>query len=171
MHAWANVARLTKARTQEGGLVARPAPGLSFLLREGMRVAFVPPRLDVPREGVVRSVRDVGGDHLVCFEGIDSRERAQGIVGCSCLVRRDDLPQGALDAQGPDVTGFELYDAQGCYVGTVSGAVPAPAQPLLQVECGKCAPALVPFADDLVVDVDRAAKRLTMDLPGGILDL
>ena len=65
----ANVAELSKTKTLTGGLVARCAPGLPFLLEEGMEVAFVPPRHDAPRRARVLSVQDAGRDaFLVTFE-------------------------------------------------------------------------------------------------------
>lgn len=72
MRTWANVAELSKTKTLTGGLVARCAPGLPFLLEEGMEVAFVPPRHDAPRRARVLSVQDAGRDaFLVTFEGVD----------------------------------------------------------------------------------------------------
>ena len=56
MSTWVIVARLTKAKTVEGGLFVRSTEGLPFLLEEGMEVVFVPPVLRVPRQGCVTSI-------------------------------------------------------------------------------------------------------------------
>ena len=112
MRTWANVAELSKTKTLTGGLVARCAPGLPFLLEEGMEVAFVPPRHDAPRRARVLSVQDAGRDaFLVTFEGVDSIDVAELLVGCSCLVRRADLPESALAAEADGLEGFEVHDA------------------------------------------------------------
>ena len=109
MRTWANVAELSKTKTLTGGLVARCAPGLPFLLEEGMEVAFVPPRHDAPRRARVLSVQDAGRDaFLVTFEGVDSIDIAELLVGCSCLVRRADLPESALAAEADGLEGFEV---------------------------------------------------------------
>ena len=153
MRTWANVAELSKTKTLTGGLVARCAPGLPFLLEEGMEVAFVPPRHDAPRRARVLSVQDAGRDaFLVTFEGVDSIDVAELLVGCSCLVRRADLPESALAAEADGLEGFEVRDARAGFVGVVESVVENPGQFLLSV-----APAdggrrvLVPLVDALVV--------------------
>ena len=109
MRTWANVAELSKTKTLTGGLVARCAPGLPFLLEEGMEVAFVPPRHDAPRRARVLSVQDAGRDaFLVTFEGVDSIDVAELLVGCSCLVRRADLPESALAAEADGLEGLNV---------------------------------------------------------------
>ena len=77
-----------------------------------MEVAFVPPRHDAPRRARVLSVQDAGRDaFLVTFEGVDSIDIAELLVGCSCLVRRADLPESALAAEGGRRVLVPLVDA------------------------------------------------------------
>lgn len=175
MREWANVAELTKTKTLAGGLIARPAPGLPFLLSEGLEVAFVPPQIDAPRCARVASVTVEGRDfHLVMFEGVDSIDSAERLVGCSCLVRRADLPAGVLAAasEATGLAGFEVHDQQAGFVGLVEDTVENPGQVLLSV-----APAtggrsvLIPLVDEFVVSLNEDARRLDVALPGGLLDL
>ena len=173
MRAWANVAELSKTKTLTGGLVARCAPGLPFLLEEGMEVAFVPPQHDAPRRARVRSVQDVGkGAFLVEFEGVDSIDAAELLVGCSCLVRRDALPQSALAAEGDGLVGFEVHDARAGLVGAIESVVENPGQFLLSVaRADGGAPVLVPLVDAFLVEIDEDARRIDVDLPDGLLEL
>ena len=181
MRAWADVAELANTKTLNGGLVARCAPGLPFLLQEGGEVAFVPPVLDAPRRARVTSVRPLSPDEaVVSFEGVDDIETESRLVGCHCLVRRSDLPQGALTPVGAAAwEGFQVFDAQAGPVGRVAGVSELPGQRLLEVTRtdaqGACAedgaPVLVPLVDAIVVRVDEDARRIDVDLPAGLLDL
>ena len=97
MSDWVNIARLTKAKTLEGGLFVRSTEGLPFLLKEGMNVVFVPPVLKVPRTGCVESVEEKGdGVYLVFFSSIDSIDLSEQLVGHYCLVKKTDLPAHPL---------------------------------------------------------------------------
>lgn len=173
MRTWANVAELSKTKTLTGGLVARCVPGLPFLLEEGMEVAFVPPQHDAPRRARVQSVQDAGrGTYLVMFEGIDSIGVAELLVGCSCLVRRVDLPEGALVVETDGLAGFEVHDVRAGLVGTVESVVENPGQSLLSVaRTGGGQPVLVPLVDAFVVRFDEDARCIEVDLPDGLLEL
>ena len=173
MRTWANVAELSKTKTLTGGLVARCVPGLPFLLEEGMEVAFVPPQHDAPRRARVQSVQDAGrGTYLVAFEGIDSIGVAELLVGCSCLVRRVDLSEGALVVETDGLAGFEVHDVRAGLVGTVESVVENPGQSLLSVaRTGGGQPVLVPLVDAFVVRFDEDARCIEVDLPDGLLEL
>ncbi len=172
MHAWANVAELTKTKTLTGGLVARSASGLPFLLHEGLLVAFVPPQLDAPRRARVSHVRDEGrGAYVVTFEGVSSIDVAERLVGCHCLVRRADLPGDALMLEGEGLVGFCLIDCTLGPVGTITDVISSPGQLLLEVDCGRADVVLVPLVDDLLVEWDEDACTVLMDLPAGLLDV
>ncbi len=98
-------------------------------------------------------------------------------MGCHCLVRRADLPQGALTRGGRGAwDGWEVHDARAGLVGTVAGIQELPGQGLLEVAHGRegrpdGAPVLVPLVDALVCGVDEDARRIDVDLPDGLLDL
>lgn len=172
MRTWANVAELSRTKTLTGGLVARSAPGLPFLLREGMEVAFVPPQHDAPRRARVASVRDEGrGTFLVTFEGVDSIDVAELLAGCHCLVRRADLPEEALVVESEELVGYEVCDSVEGLVGTVAEVVESPGQRLLSIERVSGETALVPLVDAFVVSIDDEARRIDVDLPEGLLDL
>ncbi len=178
------------------------AAGLPFLLSEGLEVAFVPPALDAPRRACVESVQ-MRDDRtaFVTFAGICSIDVAERLAGCSCLARRADLPEGELEAQEVDWTGWEVHDASAGLIGSVSCILEMPGQMLLEVaaapgffearhadlqqadsfECsvqadsGKHADEprmiLIPLVDEFVVSVDEDDRRIDVDVPSGLLDL
>lgn len=175
MRAWMNVAELARTKTLQGGLVARSAPGLPFLLREGMEVAFVPPQHDAPRRGVVKSVRDEGrGAYLVAFEGVDGIADAELLSSCRCLVRRSDIPEGAVPVEGEGLVGWEVRDKRFGLVGRVCDLVENPSQTLLEIaadDAGVPRTVLIPLVDAFVVGFDEDERRIDVDVPEGLLDL
>lgn len=178
MRDWMHAADLARTKTLQGGLVARSAPGLPFLLREGMEVAFVPPQHEAPRRAVVKSVREEGGGaYLVAFEGVDDIATAQLLSGCRCLVRRADAPDEALSAERDGLAGWEVRDERAGFAGIVSGTVENPGQTLLEVApCGEggaggSRTVLIPLVDAFIVSVDEEARRIDVSVPEGLLDL
>ena len=170
MGAWADVAIATSAKHKGEGLAVRCTAGSSFLLREGMEVAFVPSVLDAPRRGVVSSVSGANGMRAtVAFEGF-SPEDAEALEGCHILARRDDFGNGEIEGAGP-LFGFEVHDASEGFVGNVVGLVDNPAQALLEVERADGAIVLVPVVDEFIAGIDEDASRIDIDAPAGLLDL
>ena len=136
MRAWADVAELTNTKNLDGGLVARCAPGLPFLLREGMEVAFVPPgaRRPAPRAGGVGCARTAApAEGVVGFEGVEDIDTAALLAGCHCLVRRSDLPQDALAARARTWAGLAASMRAPASWGMCEGVREMPAQRLLEV--------------------------------------
>ncbi len=173
MRTWAAVAELAKAKNLGGGLVARSAPGLPFLLSEGLEVAFVPPQHDAPRRARVESVQPEGkGGCVVHFSGVDSIHVAELLAGCTCLVRREDLPEDALVAGSDELAGFEVRDELAGLVGTVVDMVESPGQLLLSVDRGDGKDAaLIPLVDAFVQEIDEDKQVISVALPEGLLDL
>lgn len=172
MRAWKDVATLVKTKNLKGRFVARPAADLPFVLEEGMRVAFVPPQTDLPREAVVDFVGE-HGDSLfeVGFDVIEDETTAHGLVGCHCLVRRDDLELEELEEQPEAWAGWRVFDADGSLVGEVSEFIDKPGQALLSVVRAGGGAVFLPVADELIVEVDPDARRIVMEIPAGLLEL
>lgn len=169
---WANVATITKAKTNKGGLAVRAAAGLPFLLEEGVEVVFVPPVLRAPRSARVVEVNETAPDRfLVAFDAVCDRNTAEALEGHGCLVRKADLPENYDQDQTLDVVGFTLIDVESGAVGAVTALEPTPGNPLLVVARPEGAEALVPLADELLEGIDVEARTITMRLPDGLLEL
>ncbi len=202
MRTWTDVAELTATKTLNGGFVVRCAPGLPFLLYEGVEVAFVPPVLDAPRRARVESVQPQGADAAVVrFAGIDDVDGARALLGCHCLMRREDLPEGERigTANADALAGFTVVDARAGFLGVLQGVRALPGQHLLEVaragieacggfsEAGEAPasangfapekpplgfdPLLIPLVDEFVLGIDEAACRIDVRVPSGLLEL
>ncbi len=172
MTRWIKAAYLAKARQLQGGLVARGAEGLPFLLSPGLSVSFVPPRLDCPRFATVESAEPFGADDfLVFFEGVCTLDVAQQLVGCYCLARSEDVAGQAAAAVPQTVAGYRVVDKVCGDVGSVDEVIEQPAQSLVRVRRADGSTFLVPFVDAIVTSVDDERGTLLVCLPAGIMDL
>lgn len=119
------------------------------------------------RELRVRATRMHKGRPLAAFEGFDDIEAAQTLVGATLALDRAAVvlsPGEYLDA---DLVGCELIDARGSSVGRVVAVEHYPSQDMLVVGATR---ALVPMVAAFVRSIDIAGKRISVDLPPGLLD-
>lgn len=172
MGAWVRVAEFTKAKHVKGGLVARSVAGLPFLLDEGISAAFVPPVIDVPRNGTVTEVHpDPKGGCVVFFDTVTDANTADALVGCYALVRREDLPDDVLELQEGGIEGFTVVDAEAGAIGTAVSINEMPGQHLLEVERENGKTVLIPVVDEFLEGLDEEERCIYVNLPEGLLDL
>ena len=177
MHDYIDAAIVLGSKNLDGRLTVASAPGLPFLLEEGMAVHFVPPVLDAPRNAnVISAMMQGDASAIVRFDSIDSVDMAEMIIGCHCLVARDAVDQAVLEqiqeASLPAFEGWTFIDKASGYAGSIEGVDEMPGQVMLSlVVKGESAPTMVPLVDDFVVSQDEEAKVLILSLPGGIFDL
>lgn len=172
MGAWVRVAEFTKAKHVKGGLVARSVAGLPFLLEEGISAAFVPPVIDVPRNGTVTEVHpDPKGGCVVSFDTVTDANTAEALVGCYALVRREDLPDDVLELQEGGIEGFTVVDAEAGAIGTAVSINEMPGQHLLEVERENGKTVLIPVVDEFLEGLDEEERCIYVNLPEGLLDL
>ena len=174
MRGWVDIAYLAKPKNLNGGLVARGAAGLPFVLYPGLVLAVVPPVVDAPRTLAVKSAEDrADNEALVFFEEVPDLTTAELLGGCHLLAREDDIDLAALeDAQElPSWEGWTVHDGATGLVGTVESVDERATQPLITVRRPDGEEALIPLVDEFIVDVDEAARRIDVTLPQGLLDL
>lgn len=173
---WIDCATLAQAKGLDGGLVAKAAAGLPFLLSEGAACALVPPQLDAPRNVTVESVVPRGDDEaVVFFAEVADRTAAEALTGCHCLMRAEEVDLasaiGALAADALACEGYEVVDEAEGPVGIVEGLEESPGQMRLAVRRPDGRMLLVPLVDAIVVAVDDDLRRMDVRLPAGLLDL
>ncbi len=174
MRGWVDVAYLAKSRKLNGGLVARGASGLPFLLYEGLEVALVPPVIDAPRTVHVQQVQECADNEaMVQFQEVTDKSCADMLAGCRCLVRGTDVDLSVLedDAALPDWEGWRVHDARVGWLGEVASVDDRAMQPLLAVRRTDGREALIPLVDEFVEAVDEAAREIHLACPAGLLDL
>lgn len=118
----------------------------------------------------VRSCRAKGSLYILQVEGVDTIEQAQRLIGGEILARPEDLePLPADEFYWYELIGMEVVTEDGRRLGPVKSIVPTGANDVLQILDGE-RELLLPYIDDVVLDIDRAAKTITVRLLEGLLE-
>lgn len=144
------------------------------------------PRVILGREegdpkAVEALVRAVGsgrrGEVRLALEGVDSREEALALRGCSVSVRSEHLAAlGPGEYYQYELVGCRVEDADGRDLGVVTGIWETGAPALLVVEAHeardreKGAERLIPAAPGILRDVDVEGRRIAIDAPAGLIE-
>ena len=107
---------------------------------------------------------------LVKFEGIDSADRAAQLTGCDVYFPRE-LCEDDGDLSWDEIVGFTIIGDNGAVVGEVTAIDLTTINTLFEVKTPSGNSALLPANDDLISDINREARTITMTLPQGILDI
>jgi 16S rRNA processing protein RimM len=121
-----------------------------------------PPRrvVEARRQGRVWAVR---------LESVSDRDGAEALVGSEVLAAREDLGEAGEGSYfWAELEGLPVVTVEGAEVGTVTGLYATGAVDVLVVT-GSRGEVLVPLAP--YVMVDRAAGKVVVDPPEGLLDL
>lgn len=140
--------------------------------------------LDKPalRPVKVRSAKYHSGDVTATLVGVSDRVPAEALKGATVQVSRADFPELPEDEfYWTDLIGMDAVNLQGEALGKVTDMMDNGAQSILRIspsstsisqpaatdapEVPEAAPAerLVPFVDQFVKNVDRAARLITLD--------
>ena len=186
MRAWKDVAYLAKPKNLDGGFVVNATAGLPFLIEVGDELALVPPRIDLPRRVHVRAcdvIDDARG--YVWFSEVTDAASAKALVGCHCLMSASLIDEEAFEQPSDLWAGWTVEDESLGLLGSVIEIIDNGPQSLLSVEratavddgaiadseVGSSDPLLIPLVDEFIVDVDVDARRISVSIPAGLLDL
>ena len=113
------------------------------------------------------------GDRLVLkFAGFDSIDEAKELVGYHLAVPEGDRVELPADTFYEwELTGCLVETIDGQPIGKVAGVMHTGGVEMLSVldETGR--DRLIPMADDIVVEIDKAQKLIRIDPPQGLLEL
>jgi 16S rRNA processing protein RimM len=124
------------------------------------------------RELRVASSRPHGRRVLLGFDGVGDLAAARALAGgdlCIARERAHPAPPGFFYEH--EILGWDCEDTTGKRLGEAVGLEKAPGSPMLSVQVAPGKIALVPFVHGIVVSIDRAARRIVLDPPEGLLDL
>ena len=108
---------------------------------------------------------------LVTFRGRGSRTMVEELAGNFLAAEADSLtPLEGDEVYLHELTGFAVEDATGAALGLVTGWYELPAGLTLEVQ-GPKREFLLPYRKELVRTVDRAARKLVVELPAGLDEL
>ena len=100
----------------------------------------------------------------VRLDGITNREAAAGLRGKEVAVPRDAMPEsGAGEYYWNDLLGMEVSQRDLLRLGTVANIFDTGANAVLVVAQDDKKELLIPFIQDVIVDVDLTARRMVVD--------
>jgi 16S rRNA processing protein RimM len=112
------------------------------------------------------------GRVILKFEGYDSMTDAQRLVGGRLVISESDaskLEEGLYYEY--EIVGSQVATTGGEVIGRVVRLMRTGGTDLLVVEGEGGREYLIPFADDICVEVDPEMKRIRIDPPEGLLEL
>ena len=105
---------------------------------------------------------------LVKFEDIDTQDRARELTNCDVYFPRELSDNDEEEISWSFLVGFSIVDAQsGKNIGTIASIDDNTMNILFELEDGT----LIPASEELITDIDKDNKTITIALPEGILDL
>ncbi|MDO4797262.1 MAG: 16S rRNA processing protein RimM [Coriobacteriales bacterium] len=167
--AYRSIAHVEKTHGRKGEVVVVPARGLPLLLREGLRVVVVPPRLKGPREFEVLRCSDSANGQLVSLAGVTTIQAASGLVGRTVLARVADLPEDLCLHDVESLLGRSVCDERLGELGTIAEVMRGPANDVWVVT-GRYGEVLVPVVAHVVSHVAPDASPIDVSLPGGLVE-
>ena len=105
---------------------------------------------------------------LVKFEDIDTQDRARELTNCDVYFQRSEVDDEEEELSYSFLVGFDIIDDQsGKRVGTIASIDDNTINILFELEDGT----LIPASEELITDIDKDNKTITIALPEGILEL
>ena len=163
-----SVAKIVKSNGTDGELLVNLLEGWPDELRKTEPVYIEIDGLPVPF--FVVSLRSKGNKNYLRLNDVESLTDAEELVGSYICIEKgtqeeavpsmDNLSEIEMDA----LVGWELEDADGRKIGTITSFEDIPGNPCICV-----GDVLVPLHEDLIVDVDPESRILTMEIPEGLV--
>ncbi|HWP42633.1 MAG TPA: ribosome maturation factor RimM [Blastocatellia bacterium] len=112
------------------------------------------------------------GRVILKFKGYDSMTEAERLVGGRLVISQSDAgPLEEGEYYEYEIVGSEVATIDGERIGRVERLMRTGGTDILVVEGEGGREHLIPFADDICVEVDRKARRIRIDPPEGLLEL
>ncbi len=161
--------RIIKPYGHQGDVVIALEPGLGERIKEPEQVYIMTEGIPVPF--FISGYRKSGDTIIARFEWYESIEKIREFTGCEILI---DISEAAsTDPSGIPLTpgGYLLTDSEGKELGKIVKIESYPMQLMLVVESINNEEILVPFSEELVLEIDHERGIVVMDLPEGINDI
>jgi 16S rRNA processing protein RimM len=159
------VGRITRAHGIHGAVLVLPLSDISERFDPGSTLLLGP---DGDRRVTVVQRRGHRERPLVLFDGVPDRTAAEALAGEYLFVTVADSPPLPEDEFWPhELTGMTVVTATGLALGEVREVLRTTANDIWAVTDEDGRETLVPALRDVVLDVDREARRITVaEVPG-----
>lgn len=169
---YVSIARIVRPRGNKGEVAAenRADSALRFAAGKAVRVVFPDGN---GRLFTIANAWEHNGRLVLQFAGVDSISAAETLRGCEVRIPRGELgeaPKGEYFYD--DLIGCRMVeDGSARELGEIRDIYEPGGALLFSVIDEQGKELLVPFADDICLDVDTAARRIRVRLPEGLEEL
>jgi 16S rRNA processing protein RimM len=114
----------------------------------------------------ILEIREAKNIAIVRFRGVNDRNAAEALAGLELFIERDNLPDDELEEDEfyyADLEGLEAVDEEGKSYGTVSAVYDFGAGDLLELKGPGRRPALIPFSEAAVLEIDLEGGKIIID--------
>jgi 16S rRNA processing protein RimM len=114
----------------------------------------------------ILEIREAKNIAIVRFRGVNDRNAAEALAGLELFIERDNLPDDELEEDEfyyADLEGLEAVDEEGKSYGTVSAVYDFGAGDLLELKGPGRRPALIPFSEAAVLEIDLEGGKILID--------
>ena len=119
----------------------------------------------------VEKITPNGDKFFVAVQDVKTIEQAQNLVGKPVYLPLEMLPKlSGKQFYFHEIVGFTVVDTEKGELGPISEVLEYPTQAILQILKGK-KEILIPILDQVIQNVDREKKTLTITAPEGLIDM
>jgi 16S rRNA processing protein RimM len=112
------------------------------------------------------------GRLLLRFAGVQDRNAAEALRNTLLIaeVDPDELPEGEDEYYDHQLIDLDVVTRDGAEVGRITEISHLPSQDLFVVECPDGSEVLIPFVEEIVIEIDLGEQRAVIDPPPGLID-
>lgn len=104
------------------------------------------------------------------FEFVDAKEDTTAWIGCTLYLPNELINHSESDLSYETLTGYKLYNEENQYLGTITGFMDIPSNPLLAAEI-QGDEYLFPAHEDLILEINEEEQMIRMKIMDGLFDL
>lgn len=166
-----HIGRILKAHGKDGYLRIQCEDNAVDVLPE-LRAIFI----DIDGSKVPFLIEDfqIKNHFLIKLDEVDSPEEASEHSLRDIYIDMEEVEDKSLfasqDEMNSELIGFDVYNQEDKFIGTVSDFIDNEFQQLLSVE-SKGRSFLIPFHEDLLLKFEADRKRIYLEIPEGLTDL
>ena len=161
--------KITKTHGLSGGLKLLPYSRLPESLNSINRIFIENPSNPEPEPRRIKEYRYEKGSAIVRFEGIDTIEEAEKLIGREVFIEKSDLP-GLEEGEYYwfELIGLDVYTEEGTYAGKVESLIDRALQSVLVVTDGG-RETLIPLAEPIIKEINLKDSKIVISPVEGLL--
>ncbi|MDT8402230.1 MAG: ribosome maturation factor RimM [Bacteroidales bacterium] len=162
--------KITKVHGYGGAVMVKPVDYIPGELKE-MEWVFIEIE-GKPVPFFISSLSEhASGNVILKFENYDSSEVMKEFTGCSVFLKHDYDEEVNEIKPHLILTGFKVFNKANEFIGTVNKVMSLPMQYMLVLEGADNTEKLIPLNEGWILEIDKEAGILTMDLPEGLVNI